>query len=101
MLGTLLKGYAYTRNPKLTFTTLHPVKALQLRKMEYDLEHAYAPRLTAIAAAAVALPLGVWLGRQWERTAARRRSSAASGRAPAPAVRRSVRRPMVVVLDAR
>jgi hypothetical protein len=63
VLGTLLKGYAYTRNPKLTFTALHPVRALQLRKIDYDLEHAFAPRLTAIAAAAVALPLGVWLGR--------------------------------------
>ncbi len=96
MLGTLLKGYAYTQNPKLTFTALHPVKALQLRKMEYDLEHAYAPRLTAIAAAAVALPLGVWLGRQWERATARRRQPAA--RVRAPAIRR---RPAVGVLAAR
>ena len=96
MLGTLLKGYAYTQNPKLTFTALHPVKALQLRKMEYDLEHAYAPRLTAIAAAAVALPLGVWLGRRWERATVRRRESAP--RLRAPAIRR---RPAVGAMVAR
>ena len=94
MLGSLLKGYAYAQNPKLTFTTLHPVQALQLRKMQYDLEHAYAPRVTAIAAAAVALPLGVWLGRQWERAVARRREPAV--RARTPAIRRRVaERPLV------
>jgi hypothetical protein len=83
VLGALLKGYAYTQNPKLTFTALHPVRAVQLRKMEYDLEHAYAPRVTAIAAAAVALPLGVWLGRRWERAMARRREPPTRVRAPA------------------
>ena len=79
MIGTLLKAIAYSRAPKTTFRVLHPKEALQLKKLPYDLKYAYAPRLTAMAAAAVALPLGILIGRELERRA--RRGQAGSARA--------------------
>jgi hypothetical protein len=63
MLGKILKMTAYTRAPKLTFTVLHPKSAVQLAKTRWDLQHAWAPRLTAVAGAALALPLGFLLAR--------------------------------------
>lgn len=78
MLGSLLKVLAYRQAPKTTFAMLHPDAAFQIAKMRYDFHHAYAPRVAAIAAAAVALPLGIILGRAIERGARRQRNS--SGR---------------------
>lgn len=63
MIGTIARTYAYTKAPKTTFVALHPKKALRLRKMQYDMRHAYAPRIAALGALAVALPLGYALGR--------------------------------------
>ena len=62
MIGTALKLIAYTKAPKTTFTVRHPVKAVRLRKMTWDMRHAYAPRVAAAGAAALAIPLGVWHG---------------------------------------
>lgn len=63
MIGSLARTLAYSKAPKTTFTILHPKKAVRLRKMQYDLRHAYAPRAAAIGAAALALPLGYLIGR--------------------------------------
>lgn len=63
MIGTIAKTYAYARAPRTTFAVLHPRKALKARKMKWDMRHAYAPRVAAVGAAAVALPLGYLLGR--------------------------------------
>lgn len=63
MIRSVLKTAAYTRAPRATFTVLHPKKALKIRKMRYDLRHAYAPRVAAAGALALALPLGYLLGR--------------------------------------
>ena len=63
MIGSIAKTVAYTRAPKTTFTVLHPKRAVRLRKMQYDLRHAYAPRVAALSAAALALPLGYMIGR--------------------------------------
>jgi hypothetical protein len=63
MIGTLLKAVAYYKAPRLTFSVLHPKKAAVLKKMQWDLGHAPAPRLTAVSAAAIALPLGLMIGR--------------------------------------
>ncbi|HUF49378.1 MAG TPA: hypothetical protein VMN60_01005 [Longimicrobiales bacterium] len=66
MIGTVLKAVAYSRAPRTTFSVLHPKKAAVLGKMKWDLRHAPAPRLTAVGAAALMLPLGVllgWIGR--------------------------------------
>lgn len=64
MIGTLLKVLAYSKAPRTTFTMLHPTKAVLFRKFQWDMRHAYAPRITALGAAALALPVGLWLGRR-------------------------------------
>lgn len=63
MIRSIAKTMAYTKAPKTTFAVLHPRKAVRLQKMKYDLRHAYAPRVTAVGAAALALSLGYLLGR--------------------------------------
>lgn len=63
MIGSLIKAFAYTKAPKTTYAALHPKNAARLKKLEWDMKHAYAPRLTALGVAAVALPLGIVLGR--------------------------------------
>ena len=70
MIGTLLKAVAYSKAPRATFTVLHPARAVQFRKLKWDMRHAPAPRLTAVGAAALALPIGLWLGR-WSAAPAR------------------------------
>lgn len=64
MIGTLLKAVAYSKAPRTTFTVLHPAKAVLFRKFRWDMRHAHAPRVSAFGAAALALPLGLWLGRK-------------------------------------
>ena len=66
VLVALLKAVAYSRAPRLTFTLLHPKQAAQLKKLPFDLRTAYAPRIAAVVAAAVALPVGFVLGRRFE-----------------------------------
>jgi hypothetical protein len=63
MIGTAVKTYAYSKAPRATFAVLHPKKAVKLRKLRWDMRHAYAPRVTALGALAIALPLGYALGR--------------------------------------
>jgi hypothetical protein len=63
MIGKIIKGYAYIRAPRLTFSVLHPKNAARLAKTNWDLKHAWAPRLTGLAAVALALPIGFLLGR--------------------------------------
>ena len=67
MLGKILKIVAYSKAPKLAFTVLHPKTTARLAKTRWDLKHAWAPRLTGVAAAAMALPLGFMLARMTSR----------------------------------
>lgn len=64
MIRTLFKAVAYSKAPRATFTMLHPGTAVRFRKFQWDMRHAYAPRVTALGAAALALPIGLWLGRK-------------------------------------
>ena|SRR5690606_34193224 len=64
MIGALFKAIAYSKAPRTTFSVLHPGSAVRLRKFKWDMRHAYAPRVTALGAAALALPIGLWLGRR-------------------------------------
>lgn len=64
MMTSILKTAAYTRAPKTTFTVLHPRKAFRIAKLRYDIRHAYAPRLAALVAFALAIPVGYVLGRR-------------------------------------
>ena len=63
MIKHLLKVFAYSRAPRATFALSHPVKAARVAKMRFDMRHAYAPRVVAMGATALALPLGYLLGR--------------------------------------
>ncbi len=63
MIRSIAKTLAYSKAPRTTFAVLHPKKAVRLKKMNYDLRHAYAPRISALGAAALALPLGYLIGR--------------------------------------
>lgn len=64
MIRTIAKTIAYAKAPKKTFAVLHPKRASKLRRLKRDLRHAYAPRLAAAGAAALAIPLGFLLGRR-------------------------------------
>lgn len=64
MIRTLLKAVAYAKAPRATFTVLHPKNAVLFRKFRWDMRHAHAPRVTALGAAVLALPVGLWLGRR-------------------------------------
>jgi hypothetical protein len=63
MIGSIARMVAYNKAPRTTFAVLHPKKALRLRRLRRDLMNSPATRLAAIGAAAVALPLGIALGR--------------------------------------
>ena len=95
MIGTLLKGIAYSKAPKTTFRILHPKQAAKLKVLPYELRYGYAPRLTAAVAAAVALPLGILIGRELERRVRRGRDRQRSRGAPALA--RAPRTPAIRV----
>jgi hypothetical protein len=63
MIGNLLKMYAYSKAPKATFAVLHPRSTAKLAHARYDMRHSIAPRVSAVGAALIALPLGYLAGR--------------------------------------
>jgi hypothetical protein len=83
MIRSLITGVGYAAAPKATFSVLHPRAALELKKLPFDLRHAYAPRLVAVAVALIAFPLGVLAGRSLARRSARR-SERPARRRPQP-----------------
>ena len=68
MVGKLLKAYAYAKAPRTTFAAAHPVKTARLAKFRWDIRHALAPRVAAVGVAALALPVGMAIGRAGRRT---------------------------------
>lgn len=66
MFGAVVNAVGYARKPKATFFMIHPVRALKTMKFRREVKHAFTPRRIAlgIGAAAVAVPLGYWLGRR-------------------------------------
>lgn len=63
MIRAMAKMFAYSKAPRTTFALMHPRQSARLAKTRWDLRHAYAPRLTALGAAALALPVGILIGR--------------------------------------
>jgi hypothetical protein len=63
MIRAVAKMVAYSKAPRTTFAVLHPKKALKLQLMRKEVRRSPVPRLAALGAAAVALPLGIALGR--------------------------------------
>jgi hypothetical protein len=64
MVGSLMKMLAHSRATRSRFVLRHPVKAFRLGKLRHDLRHAPAPRVAAMGAAALALPIGFLLARR-------------------------------------
>jgi hypothetical protein len=64
MVGSLMKMLAYSHAPRTTFALRHPVKSVRLGRFKRDLIHKRAPRVAAIGAAVLALPIGFLLGRK-------------------------------------
>jgi len=67
MIGKMIKMLAYTKAPKATFAVLHPRTTAQMARTRHDMRHALAPRMSAVGAALVALPLGYLAGRLLKR----------------------------------
>jgi hypothetical protein len=63
MIRSIAKGIAYSRAPRTTFAVLHPRQALRLKAMQKEIRHSPVPRMFALGAAALALPIGIALGR--------------------------------------
>jgi hypothetical protein len=63
VIKSLLKIAAYSKAQRTTFAVMHPKKTAKLVKFRWDIRHAYAPRVAAVGAALLALPLGLALGR--------------------------------------
>lgn len=63
MIGTIARSYAYTRAPRTMFALRHPRAAAKLRFIPWDLRHGYGPRIAAVGAAMLALPVGYAIGR--------------------------------------
>jgi hypothetical protein len=68
MIGSLVKMFAYNKAPRTTFAVAHPRKSLKLWLFRKEFRTSPVPRIAAIGAAAVALPLGLALGRLTKRS---------------------------------
>jgi hypothetical protein len=74
MRKKLLKGIGYSTAPKATFTALNPGKAAMFSAASWTMNRMLPSRrrhshtrtaLTGIGAAAVAVPVGMWIGRRF------------------------------------
>lgn len=67
MLDGVKTLVSYTRRPKTTYFLKHPVKAIRIARARHDIKEAFQPRRVAIGlgAAALAVPLGLWIGRKF------------------------------------
>jgi hypothetical protein len=63
MVGSLVKMVAYHKAPRTTFAIAHPKQTMRLRRFRRELLHSPVPRAAALGAVALALPLGLALGR--------------------------------------
>ncbi len=70
MVGSLLKIVAYSAAPRATFAVLHPRDAMRARRIRRRL-HGLGPRAVALGVAALAIPVGMAVGRRIERQRAR------------------------------
>lgn len=66
MLGAVATMVGYARKPKPTFFLRHPVRAVRIMRFRHGVREAFTPRRVALGlgAAAVAVPVGMWLGRK-------------------------------------
>lgn len=74
MRKKIAKGMAYAAAPKLSFAAFNPKKAAFAKAASWAMDHVTPERrrrsrshmaMKGLGAAAVALPVGVWLGRRF------------------------------------
>ena len=63
MIGKMAKVVAYRNAPKLAASVLNPRASARIAHTKYDLKHGYAPRITAVGAALLAMPIGFLIGK--------------------------------------
>lgn len=63
MIGKMAKVAAYRNAPRTTAALLNPRAAARLAHTKYDLRHGYAPRITALGVALIAMPIGFLIGK--------------------------------------
>lgn len=58
---------SYVKKPKTTFMLKHPLKAMRAARVRHDLKEAFQPKRVAIGlgAAALAVPIGLWIGKKF------------------------------------
>lgn len=58
---------SYIRKPRTSYIFKHPLKAMKAARVRSDLRDAFNPKRVAIGlgAAALAVPLGLWIGRKF------------------------------------
>jgi len=67
MLDAITNVTDYATKPTPMFYMRHPVRAMRVRRFRNDVKNTItSPRLIlGVAAALIAIPLGVWLGRRF------------------------------------
>lgn len=65
-MGAISTLAGYATKPKASFALRHPVRAIRVRRFRNNLKETFTPQRVALGlgAAAVAVPLGFWLGRK-------------------------------------
>jgi hypothetical protein len=63
MIGKMAKVVAYRNAPRAAAAVFNPRASARLAHTKYDLKHSYAPRITAVGAALLAMPIGFLIGR--------------------------------------
>lgn len=67
MVGNALKVLGYAKAPRATFAVRHPKQAMRIATTRWAMRNTAAPRIAAVGAAMVALPIGLMLGRLTKR----------------------------------
>ncbi len=63
MIGKMAKVIAYKHAPRAAAAVLHPKASASLAHTKYDMRHGYAPRISAVATALIAIPVGFLIGK--------------------------------------
>lgn len=66
MFGAVVNAVGYVRKPGAAFVVKHPVRAVRIMRFRRNVRDTFTARRIALGlgAAAVAVPVGYWLGRR-------------------------------------
>jgi hypothetical protein len=75
MIGKMMKVLAYRRAPRTMAALAHPGASAALAHTKYDMRYGYAPRISAVGTALLAVPVGFLIGRLITRRGAAKQAS--------------------------